>query len=104
VVAKDAEGIIGLYTLIPENAVCWQIHATRCFGRRAIKAVRALVPWVFRVSQCRRIVAQIPAWNRLAIRHAEACGFRQYGVNPRSFSKDRLLHDQILLGVSPEEI
>lgn len=104
VVAADEQGTIGLYSLIPHSAVCWEIHATRVWGSRAAAAARSLPGWVFSRSSCRRIVAAIPATNTAAIRGARRAGYLEYGRNPRSFLKGGELVDQILLGISPEDI
>jgi hypothetical protein len=100
VVASDADQLVGLYTLIPQNQVCWEIHATRTFGTATSAAARGIQRWIFDRTECRRIVASIPATNRVAIRQAKACGFVEFGRNQRSFLKNGELIDQVLLGVS----
>lgn len=99
-VKEKGSGFIGLYTLIPQNAVAWEIHATRVFGAAAADALAGIPVWMRGETGARRIVASIPATNRAAIRAARRAGFAEYGRNPRSFLKRGELIDQILLGVS----
>jgi RimJ/RimL family protein N-acetyltransferase len=98
---EDEYTIIGLYTFIPENSVCYEIHVTRAFGARAVAAGRGVVPWFCRESGARRVVASIPVTNPIAVRYAVACGFSEFGRNFRSFMKRGELRDQALLGISP---
>jgi RimJ/RimL family protein N-acetyltransferase len=101
VVAADELGVIGLFVLVPQNAVTWEMHVTRAFGGRAVAAGRLILPWLFaELPGCRRIVAAIAGSNRVALRYAEAIGFRRFGVNESSFLRNGQLLDQVLLGVS----
>lgn len=101
VVGRDGAEIISLYTLIPVNAVCWELHVTRFFPRAGAEALLALQAWAFRnVPGCRRILATVTAANRLGLRALRCAGFIEYGRNPGAFLKHGQLHDLILLGVS----
>lgn len=102
--AREGQQLVALFTLIPQNAACWEIHATRVFGAAAADAQRAIAPWIFSKTSCRRLVAQIPATNRAAIRAARRAGFVEYGCNPRAFLKRGELVDLVLLGVSAAEV
>jgi len=101
VTASEGERLATLFTLWPDNAVCWQIHCTRMFGGAVARAWRAIGPWMFAASGCRRIVAAVPATNPAAVRCVRAAGFVEFGRNPRSFLKRGELVDQILFGLSP---
>lgn len=102
VTASEREQIVTLYCLIPENAACWQIHASRTFGRGAAQAHRGIFPWAFAATGASRIVASIPATNRIAIRAAQRVGMVLYGINPRSMLKHGQLVHQFLLGISAD--
>lgn len=102
VVASDDAGDIGLYTFVPRNAATWEMHATLVFGSRAQRAAREAIVWAFSELGARRVIAEIPATNRAAIRAARRAGMREYGRDPRSFLKRGLLVDRVLLGISPE--
>jgi RimJ/RimL family protein N-acetyltransferase len=100
VVASDDGSDIALFTLLPQNAVCYEIHVTRAFGRGAARAHRGIFRWAFEHTPARRIVASIPADNPIAIRAARRAGMKPFGVNPASYARGGKLHDQTLLGVS----
>jgi RimJ/RimL family protein N-acetyltransferase len=100
---RDAGELLGIVTLIPQNAVCYEIHAALlpiAWGPRSAEALRGAIAWMFERSPARRIVASIPAYNRLAIALGKRAGMQQYGVNVASFERGGRLHDQILLGLS----
>jgi|SRR5579872_80790 len=100
---KDGEEVLGVFTLVPHNAICWEVHT--CFlpsawGPRIKDAGRGGHEWIFANTECRRITTEVPEYNRIALRYAKQNGMEQYGVNPKSFMKTGTLHDVILLGVS----
>jgi len=101
--ARDAVELVGIFTLIPQNSVCFEIHAAilpHAWGERSHEAARGVFVWMFANSPARRIVASIPGYNQLALKLAKDAGMRAFGRNPRSFLKHGKLHDQILLGIS----
>ncbi len=106
VLVKDDGLVLGLWILIPENYVCWKIHTCLlpvAYGEKAKIAVAALAPWVWQNTGCMRVITDVPAYNRVALRFARAAGLEEYGVNPRSYMKNKNLYDQILLGISKPE-
>lgn len=103
ILAKDGESILGVFALAPQNTVCWEIHTRllpASWGAIAAAAARAVVPWIWEHTGCRRLVTVCPSYNRLAIRFAERAGMTRYGVNPASWMKGGELVDQVLLGIS----
>lgn len=100
--------LLGVFTLIPENTVTWQIHAAllpRAWGGRQREsrtrpALAGALAWAFLNLHAQRITAQIPAYNRLALDLARDCGLSPYGRNPACFLKWGALHDVILTGIS----
>lgn len=104
--AWDQQEYLGLWMLAPANSICWEVHTCllpNAWGKRAIEATRGAIEHVWTETACQRIITVVPAYNSLALRLAEKAGMTRYGVNPKSFLKDGLLHDQILLGVSKPE-
>lgn len=96
----------GVFVFMPQNGVCWEVHTCllpSLWGPGAAEAARQAARWVWRNSECRRIVTNVPAYNRLALRFAKAAGMTEYGRNPKSYMKNGILEDQILLGMSPPE-
>jgi RimJ/RimL family protein N-acetyltransferase len=103
IAARELDEVLGIFTLIPQNACCYEIHAAllpRCWGARTREALRGALAWMFANSPARRIVASIPAYNRLAIALARDAGLTRYGMNEKSFMRGGTLHDQVLVGIS----
>lgn len=94
--------LVGIVTAIPQNAVCYEIHVAflpHAWGMTR-PALRGAIAWLFAHTDARRIVAAVPAYNRLAIALGKDAGMTEYGRNPASFMRGGALHDQLLLGIS----
>lgn len=103
--AQDEGGTLGVFMLIPLSMVCYQVHTCmlpRAWGAPARECARLGTRWMFDHGPCRRIVTNVPEYNRVAERFARACGMAEYGRNLKSFQKDGVLYDEILLGISKE--
>jgi RimJ/RimL family protein N-acetyltransferase len=104
VLAKQGdEEILGMFIFAMQNPICWELHARMLpeyWGDTAREAGRAVLQWGFDALGAHRIVTQIFASNRLAVRYAERCGLVQYGINPGSAMKGGKPLDMVLLGVS----
>jgi RimJ/RimL family protein N-acetyltransferase len=95
--------LLGVFTFVPQNAVCYEIHAALlpfAWGYATRPALRGAIAWMWANSPARRIVASIPEYNRLAIALSRAAGMKHYGTNPSSFQRGGALHDQHLTGIS----
>jgi RimJ/RimL family protein N-acetyltransferase len=92
----------GIFTMIPQNAICYEIHVAANIAqiKTATAALEAAIAWAFENTPARRIIAQIPATNRLAIALATRAGLVEFGRNPGSFLKRGELVDVHLLGIS----
>lgn len=104
VLAFDDLEILGLWMLHPHNSICWEIHTCllpSAWGERALIAGRMLPDWIWEHTPCRRIITNVPAYNRVALAYAKRTGMQEYGVNPASFLRAGKLWDQVLLGISP---
>jgi len=102
-VAWDGNELLGLWLLVPLNAVCWEIHTAlmpNAWGDRAHRAAAVMLEWVWANTPCRRIVTHVPADNRLAYRFALSAGMRVFGIDEQSFLKGGRLLDQICLGIN----
>jgi len=98
------EELLGFYLFHPLNSICWEVHTCllpAAWGPRAQQAGCLITEWIFEHTPCRRIVTNVPVYNRVALAYAKRAGLVEYGRNPASFLKDGKLHDQILLGISP---
>src|SRR5262245_35678219 len=103
VLVKDDGLILGLWVLVPENAICWKAHTCllpAAYGAKARMAAAGLTAWIWGNTPCLRVITDVPDYNRLALKFAKEAGMEEYGVNARSYMKNKMLHDQILLGIS----
>jgi RimJ/RimL family protein N-acetyltransferase len=102
VAAIEGTQVVGLFSFLPRSTVLWEVHIAlhrkgrRTHGREiAAQGLR----WMFDHSPARRIVAEIPASNPLAIRLAAAV-MEHVGVQARAFQKGGRLRDLIVFGLS----
>ena len=107
VIARDVQEagteLLGLWMLVPQNGVCWEVHTALlpcAWGDIGLEAARALQAWIWAHTPCRRIVTNVPVSNRLALHFAMRAGMRVFGVNEKSYQKDGQLWDQVCLGIS----
>ena len=106
VLVKDGDELLGMFTFVPENAICWKVHTCMlpcAYGPTAQRAAKGIIQWIWEHTKCVRIITDVPAYNQLALRYAERADLERYGVNPRSYMKRGVLQDQILLGISKPE-
>lgn len=107
VVVRDLDELMGCWILVPENSICYDLHTCllpNAWGPKATRAARELLSWVWTNTPARRLITRVPATNRLALRYAKRAGMLEYGLNPLSWLKGGILHDQALLGMSRPEI
>lgn len=100
---QDGDEVLGFFLLVPQNAVCWEIHTCLlpcAWGAKARDAAAGIVRWLWAHTNAQRLVTNVPASNRLALRFALRAGMTEYGRNPNSYLKRGQLEDQILLGLS----
>lgn len=103
VLVKDGDELLGMWAFAMENGVCWKVHTCllpNAWGARAKQAAREMAEWVWANTICQRIITDVPEENRLALKLAKEAGMIEFGRNPKSYMKDGILHDQILLGIS----
>lgn len=93
----------GVFLLHAHNAVCFEIHVCllpRLWGAQARRAGELCFEWAFTNTPCRKLIANIPEDNLMALRFAQRCGFSHEGVNRDSFLKGGKLLDQCALGLT----
>jgi hypothetical protein len=98
---------LGVFMLIPQNAATLEVHTAllpSAWGSAAIEATKRGTEWVWENTAFSRVVTNVPAYNRLALRLAERSGMKRFGINERSFLKNGQLYDQIMLGISRPEV
>lgn len=104
-VTEGAEDL-GIFLVHARGEVCFEMHTCllpTCWGRRAAQAAQLLAGWAFRETECRKLVTSVPAYNRLALRFAQAGGMRLEGINRASYLRNGELVDQIMLGITKQE-
>jgi RimJ/RimL family protein N-acetyltransferase len=104
--AGDFGDIIGLFVLMPQNAICWEVHgAMMPWSSTTAKwdAARQFLPWLWSHTPCRRVTAAVPACNRRArVYVTYGMGMRYVGRHEKAFLKYGQLHDLVLFGMSAE--
>jgi RimJ/RimL family protein N-acetyltransferase len=108
VTVHDGWDLLGLWLFIARSSVLWEVHTALlpcAWGAQGLSAAKEMAKWIFtEIPQMHRLITEVPAYNRLAVKFAERAGMTQYGVNPKSFQKLGKLHDLVLLGLSREEL
>lgn len=107
VVVRNGDTVLGLWVFVPQNGVCWEVHTCLlpvAYGELGQQAAKEMAAWVWKYTPCRRIITNVPEFNRLARRFAVAAGMVEFGRNEKSFLKDGKLYGQIMLGLSKEEV
>lgn len=100
---KCGEDVLGLFFLAPVNGVSYQVHTCllpNSYGEKAMAAAQKLIEWVFLNLNCKRLITEVPDFNKLAKKFAEKAGMQQYGYNPDSYQRDGRLQGVTLLGIS----
>jgi RimJ/RimL family protein N-acetyltransferase len=107
ILARDRAVILGIWMLVPQNAIEYEVHTCLLPGhgyKRGRAAAKEAIAWAFaNVPHCRRLITKVPAYNRLAYRFAIDAGFELIGIDKQSFLKRGNLLDQAILGLSPTE-
>lgn len=106
VLVKEEENICGAYLLEFRNCRCYEVHT--CIlpeyrGKKAIEIGKQGLEWIFNNTPCLKIITHVPECNPKAFVYARKCGFKQEGINRRSFMKYGILQDQYVLGICKEK-
>lgn len=107
VLVRQDEAPRGVFVFTPQNAVCYEVHTClnpALWGRYSGEAAQLALRYMFDHSPCRRVVTNVPAYNRLALKFARNNGLEQFGLNPQSYLKNGMLYDQHMLGISKEQL
>lgn len=96
-----------VFILHPWNTICYEVHTLvhpDGWGGRSVKACRAGMEWMFINTLCQKIVTHVPQFNRAAMALARRAGMKPEGLNAKSFLKRGILHDQVILGITKQEV
>jgi hypothetical protein len=95
---------IGMFTLLPQNRVCWEVHVVMlpwASKREKWEAARCLPAWLASHTPCRRLTAAVPASNWPALIYGtHGIRMRYVGRQEKAFMKAGQLLDLIILGLS----
>ena len=93
--------LAGLITFVPINSVTWNPHVNMLVRGRGIgtEVVKRGISWMFENTDCIKIVAFPPAYNRAMIRVFEKSGFLLEGRSPKSFKFNNTVFDRLLMGI-----
>lgn len=96
-----------LFILIPYNFVTYEVHTCvlpQYRGKEATRATKVGAKWMFTETPCQKINTFIPITNTQAYALARSAGMKIEGVNKKSFLKDGVLYDQIMMGLCKEDV
>ena len=98
----DDKKSLGVFLAEPHGVACRVAHSALLPSAHGVGAEvsKLAMQWLFDNTDCMRIIAWIPEYNRLAIRMALDSGLRQCGINEQSFLKNNNLYDLLLFGIS----
>lgn len=105
-VTLDDGQVGGVFLVHALTSCCSEMHTAllpRMWGQEAAAAAQLLLTWAFRETDCKKMVTNVPAYNRAALRFAMAGGMQQEGTNRASFMRNGALVDQIMLGITKQE-
>lgn len=103
-VSDDAPA--GVFLVHPRTSLCYEMHTCllpRIWGAGAKEAARLLANHVFYEINALKLVTNVPANNRRALRFAQANGMQIEGNNRASFMRNGVIEDQIMLGITEKE-
>lgn len=96
----------GVFMVHALGTYCYEMHTCllpRIWGHKAAHAAQILLGWAFTDTICEKMVTNVPAYNRAALRFARTGGMVEEGVNRASFMRNGVLIDQIMLGITKQE-
>jgi RimJ/RimL family protein N-acetyltransferase len=104
VLAIDGGKVVGLFSLLPRNAIRWELHfamVRKVSPKITREAGRGIVPWIWEYTHCKRLMAEVPVCNKAAVRYGlRAMGLKAFGRDRAAFLKNGKLVDLICMGIS----
>jgi RimJ/RimL family protein N-acetyltransferase len=95
---------IGMFQLGVHSMVLLELHFAfipEAWGRLTVAAGKAFLAWLWKTfSTVQRVFGQIVTTNKLSLRLAKEAGLEVFGLHPKSFMKNGILRDQVLVGAS----
>ncbi|HFD88260.1 MAG TPA: N-acetyltransferase [Gammaproteobacteria bacterium] len=91
----------------PHNSVLYEIHVAvlpRWRGKVALELINKSFSWIFKNTDCVKVIANIPSTNAKAITLAKMVGMNVEGNNVDSYLKNGVLLDLIMFGIRKGEL
>ena len=98
---------MGFFLYVALNSIEFEVHTAILPEHRgipALEAARAGLRWMVDNTPCRKVITRVPRPNRLAYRFARHVGLTDEGLDRASILKGGVLHDQLVLGITEDEI
>lgn len=95
----------GVVMLVPRNSVEVECHicVLPSAKHKAYYYGERSLAYLFKETNCQKATAMIPEHNKQVYKYCMKLGFKQEGVNRKSFLKNGKLQDQNLVGLTKEE-
>lgn len=104
---RDESGeAIGVFIVALHSMTMFEIHEAflpSAWGPKARRAAREFRAWLWRETKCKTLIGKIVASNRTALAYAKAAGMEVFGVIPKSFQRDGVFEDLVIVGLSRPE-
>ena len=97
--------VAGVFLAHARGEACWEVHTCllpSIWGKGSAAAAQLLLAHLFGELGCAKVVTNVPAYNRPALRFAKTFG-QVEGINRSSFLRNGILEDQIMLGITRKE-
>lgn len=102
ILVRDGLEVLGLFLMVPTTSVCFDVHTCllpAAWGERAQQAYREGIRWALGGNTpARKLIGNVPAYNRHALRIALRAGAKLIGINEGSIQKGGKLFDQYIVG------
>lgn len=101
----DGETMAGAFLVKPWNEYCYEFHGgvLPSYWGHGKEIVDLAGRAFFAGTQCLKIVAIIPEFNRLMRKCVESLGMKQEGIVTKSYLKWMRMHDQVIYGITKGE-
>lgn len=93
--------IAGLILGVPKNPVLVESHIAIIpkYRKHTDSIIQNSIQWMQEKTNYRKVVGQVPEYNKSAVNCFTRNGWNREGVNKGSVMKDGVLHDQIYFGL-----
>src|ERR1017187_4579972 len=104
VLVFDGNRLVGMACFVPRSEIRWEVHLSlfRVHRPKGDDILRGAFAWLFEHTSAQRIIAEIPACNRLAVKLAERT-MSPMGTDEKAFMKRGILQDSKLFGIGKSE-